>query len=309
MVGPTAGATQWAAPCDKYSLRASGIGSIHAPVSISAYLYNAQAVSVLQYIAQFREPPERMIGLERIALHRILHFATNSLTRNGYLNLVRLGGPSLRSVQCTCRAALFTSSMRFKPTWQAWMGQIRKAVHDHGTLRESAEGMLSPSFWDSLPMAASLEAAYAGWPKEEGFDVPIQNAKIEITNAKVALNEVSCRPHKVAVQAIAYRHLFKFLHPDDNHIVLGRRLRFILGTFCADGWLDAVAPLLSQLKCFESVQVLRTWSNSWSTSHRYHETHRLPCLLGMIAYLTTQVARYFISTSVPLSDMCFRLSV
>ena len=39
-------------------------------------------------------------------------------------------------------------------------------------------------------------------------------------------------------------------------------------------------PLLSQLKCFESVQVLRTWSNSWSTSYRYHETHRLPCLLG-----------------------------
>ena len=41
-----------------------------------------------------------------------------------------------------------------------------------------------------------------------------------------------------------------------------------------------MAPLLSQLKCFESVQVLRTWSNSWSTSYRYHETHRLPCLLG-----------------------------
>ena len=28
------------------------------------------------------------------------------------------------------------------------------------------------------------------------------------------------------------------------------------------------------------MQVLRTWSNSWSISYRYHETHRLPCLLG-----------------------------
>jgi hypothetical protein len=140
--------------------------------------------------------------------------------------------------------------------------------------------MLSASFWDSPPIAAPLEAAYAGWPKEEGFDVPIRNAKIEITSEGVALNEVSCRPHQVAVQAIAYRHLFKFLHPDDNCIILSRRLHFILGKFCADGWLDAVTPLLSQLKCFESVQVLRTWSNSWSTSYRYHESRRLPCLLG-----------------------------
>jgi hypothetical protein len=160
------------------------------------------------------------------------------------------------------------------------MRQIRKAVHDLGTLRETAEGMLSPSFWDSPPIAASLEAAYAGWPKEERFDVPINSAKAEISSKGVALNQMSCSPHKVAVQAIAYRHLFKFLHPDDNCIVLSRRLRFILGTFCADGWFDAVTPLLSQLKCYESVQVLRTWSNSWSTSYRYHESRRLPCLLG-----------------------------
>ena len=25
---------------------------------------------------------------------------------------------------------------------------------------------------------------------------------------------------------------------------------------------------------------MRTWSNSWSTSYRYHESRRLPCLLG-----------------------------
>jgi hypothetical protein len=108
----------------------------------------------------------------------------------------------------------------------------------------------------------------------------IRSAKTEITSKGVALNEMSCSPHQVAVQAIACRHLFEFLHPDDNCIGHSRRLRFILGTFCADGWLDAVTPLLSQLKCYESVQVLRTWSNSWSTSYRYHESRRLPCLLG-----------------------------
>ena len=65
----------------------------------------------------------------------------------------------LRSVQCTCKAALFSTSVRFKPTWEAWLRQIKQAVQDHGSLIEIAEGLLSPSFWDSLPMAASLDMA------------------------------------------------------------------------------------------------------------------------------------------------------
>ena len=31
---------------------------------------------------------------------------------------------------------------------------------------------------------------------------------------------------------------------------------------------------------YEASQVLKTWCNSWSTSYRYHEGTRLPCLLG-----------------------------
>jgi len=173
MVGPASGASQWTAPCEKYSSRARNIGSVHAPIRISAYMYNVQAVSVLQYIAQFREPPKMLMEMERTALHRVLHFATNALTRNGYLNLFRLGGPSLRSVECTCRAALFNSSVRFKSTWEAWMIQLRKATLDNGTLCEIDGGTLSPLFWDSLPMAASLEAAFAGWPREKGLGEPI----------------------------------------------------------------------------------------------------------------------------------------
>jgi len=283
MAGPASNATQWTDPCEKYKLRARGIGSIHAPISISAYLYNTQAVSVLQYVAQFRELPVHMIETERVALHRILHFATNALTRNGFLNLHRFGGPLLRSVQCIGRAALFNSSMRFKSTWEAWLGQLRQAVLDHGTLVEIQQCLLSPSFWDSLPMAASLEAAFTGWPKEEGLHAPIHNAKAEITELLGTQRSpfaMTFMPHKVSVQAIAYRNLFDVLHPDDNLKILSRRLHSILGIFCAEGWLDAVTPTLRKLKCYEAIQVLRTWSNSWSTSYRYHEARKLPCLLG-----------------------------
>jgi len=283
MVGPASNASQWDDPCEKYKLRASGIGSTHAPISISAYLYNTQAVSVLQYVAQFRELPKHMMEAERVALHRILHFATNALTRNGFLNLHRLGGPSLRSVQCTCRAALFNSSVRFKSTWEAWMAQLQKALLDHGTLMEIHECLLSPSFWDSLPMAASLEAAFTGWPKEDGFCGPIQTTMEEITEVlgtQVSSFALTSSPRKAPVQAIAYRNLFESLHPDDNLKILSRRLHSTLGIFCVEGWLDDVTPTLRKLKCYEVVQVLRTWSNSWSTSYRYHESRKLPCLLG-----------------------------
>ena len=87
---------------------------IHAPISISTNLYNTQAVSVIQYIAQFRDLPEHVVESERVALHRVLHFATNSLTWNGFLNFHCLGGPLLRSVQCTSRMALFQRFCAFQ---------------------------------------------------------------------------------------------------------------------------------------------------------------------------------------------------
>ena len=34
------------------------------------------------------------------------------------------------------------------------------------------------------------------------------------------------------------------------------------------------------LPCTVATQVLKTWINSWATSHRFHERIRLPCLLG-----------------------------
>jgi len=184
------------------------------------------------------------------------------------------------------------------------MIQLRKATLDHGSLVEIDGGTLSPLFWDSLPMAASLEAAFAGWPREEGLGESIDKTKEILKDKGVSFNAACFQPHKVAVQAIAYRNLFDFLHPDDNSSVLSRRLHSILGSARAEGWLEAVVPSLRKLKCFEVVQVLRTWSNSWSTSYRYHESRLLPCLLGcpgeadnMIHYARCPLIQEYVSAA------------
>ncbi len=39
---------------------------------------------------------------------------------------------------------------------------------------------------------------------------------------------------------------------------------------------------LKRHKAHEVIQIARTWFNSWSTTHRFHEESRLPCLLGCV---------------------------
>ena len=101
MLGPEASKTQWSASIKKYIDRAASIGGTR-PLSISVYLYNCQAVSVLQYIGQFCTPPKSLTAFERKALHQVLHFATNSMTVASYLYLASVGGPVLSSAVCTC---------------------------------------------------------------------------------------------------------------------------------------------------------------------------------------------------------------
>ena len=38
--------------------------------------------------------------------------------------------------------------------------------------------------------------------------------------------------------------------------------------------------LLRTMRCHEAMQVIKTWTNSWATSGRYHENPIFPCLFG-----------------------------
>ena len=48
---------QWNGVLNKYVFRATAIGLSGAPASISAYLYNTNAVSILQFLAQLSPMP------------------------------------------------------------------------------------------------------------------------------------------------------------------------------------------------------------------------------------------------------------
>jgi len=85
---------------------------------------------------------------------------------------------------------------------------------------------------------------------------------------------------RMQVQGIAAKELMGSIYPSDIASVLQRRLRRILGSSFNPGSLDSALQLLPELKPFQVMQVIKTWSNAWATTHRFHESGRLPCLLG-----------------------------
>ena len=79
---------------------------------------------------------------------------------------------------------------------------------------------------------------------------------------------------------MAYPEFLRLLYPDDLAILLQRRLQKIIGPNFSPDSLAPALLVVKSLKPHVAVQVLKTWSNAWATSHRFHESRRLPCLFG-----------------------------
>ena len=70
------------------------------------------------------------------------------------------------------------------------------------------------------------------------------------------------------------------MYPDDLTKLLQRRLHTILCVSFEPDSLDLALPVLRTLKPHIAVQVIKTWANSWATSHRFHEACRLFYIFG-----------------------------
>ena len=70
----------WKGALKKIHSRVDNITQVHENGFSSVRHYNLKALPTLGYIAQLVRPPANFSKLERSALHRILHIATNSLS-------------------------------------------------------------------------------------------------------------------------------------------------------------------------------------------------------------------------------------
>ena len=87
-------------------------------------------------------------------------------------------------------------------------------------------------------------------------------------------------------------HFFAHVSRTHGLILLAVRYR----TLCPVGppldtqWLNApeFAQSSKKLGIGKFMMIIKTWANSWSTSDRYHEETRLPCIMGCQCFVSCE---------------------
>jgi hypothetical protein len=288
-MGPVAGASQWTKPFTKYAARAKAIALMHAPPTASAYNYNMKAVPILCYKPQLTLIPDRIEQLERpLALH-VMHFATNSLDDKTLFTLNAFGGPTIRSARASALAALARAARKTLPSWEQKAELIRGSRGNHSAIGSIINGKCWGEFWDSPPIAITLEAAAKHFTESAValLGLPprsfIMRHRVRIERASKAAERALLRNPKLPTQKTFYNEFLKAFYGDMQIGIFEKRLRVAFSSVCNPlpiiDW-DPAARILKSAPAHVVIMVLKTWSNSWSTSDRYHDGRIEHCCFG-----------------------------
>ena len=168
---------------------------------------------------------------------------------------------------------MYRTAAKTCPNWQQWISQLRESAQAKGSLQMIATGNFSPDFWDTKPFAACLEDAWLGFPSDPSWSSPgtqLVNSHQENMFPSAPIPGISFDPK---VQALAYKVLHQYSGKSDLFETVGRRIANWLGyipiEFVPDQF-EFASSLLRKMRCHEAMQIVKTWTNSWVTSVRYH---------------------------------------
>ena len=229
------------------------IAQTHAGISITSYLYNTTAVSVLLYIAQLVPLPQNFGFAERSAMNNVLHLATNAFTFNTYYSIPLGGGPKLYSASAAALASMFRMSWNTRHIWQAWKAQLMQISHDALPMTQWSNGHFYQEFWDSEPISCNLNHAWLGFPGNKRFSHAVARARDHL------LSEPSC---ETSVQAKAHKCLVQVGFPKDLQAHVSKHFSQFLGAHVgSQGSLDLTECFTSmwKLRKHEAMQVIKTW--------------------------------------------------
>ena len=88
----------------------------------------------------------------------------NALRESDYFQLHKYGGPKFNSVSASCAAALFLTALATVTSWPKWISQLEACAKECLPIELSAGGIITPTYWDSEPLALNLKHAYNGFP-------------------------------------------------------------------------------------------------------------------------------------------------
>ena len=280
----------------------SEISSQSLPHGLAVGRYISRTVSVLGYVAQIVSPPPHLKQLELAAGGKVMGFATNSLSTSTMFSMDKFGGhkliqPSVYMAACMIRAAAKTLD-----GFDALHSAIAQAAIDGLALRPAGLGEIIPMGWDSPAFCTSLYNAKRG--VIQGWPSPSVQSGLTMMVAQYRNGEL-----KGAFQGKVYKFLHSCIVPD-WHDLLNRRALILCvnSVHLLPVQLDSsFEGLYSRIckKCSKTVNtcVIKSWSHSWCTSSRFHESPVLPCIFGcsdqedmLSHYLSCEPVRTIISS-------------
>jgi len=276
MLGPTAGEAQWKSVFRKFSQRVNMISNTHSPTSTSIHLYNTHCVSLLGYVAQLVPLPQSFEAIERKAIHKMLHLATNSMTVNEFMHLDKFNLLPIKSCKVSCLSAQIRCAQSTLPFFEEWLPSIHSLSMQVLPISQIATGASSPAFWDSVPFAVNLKSARSGFPELTNVNKGFSEAMQEVSSAH--RNKT-----KPKLQKILYKHLLPSIYPLSTSHLIAKRARDLAPAQADDvdlQQIEAACSLLRKLPHYACSHIVKTWVNSWATSDRFHEEVRHKCFFG-----------------------------
>lgn len=154
-----------------------------APIKLNVHTFNTRVVPIGSYISQLLPCPKKFEATERVFLHTILRLPQNALCHSDFYQLQCLGGLKIRSITVAAASALFRTASKTLTSWPEWIRQLEVASAEH--LPCAVSPSLSPSFWDSPPIACNLREACLGFPSDPRWCEGTSNAIQKIHTASL----------------------------------------------------------------------------------------------------------------------------
>jgi len=293
VIGPTAGANQWRSCLEKYISGCKAIGASGVAVSVAAHSYNTRVAPLLAYKSQLVPLDESATKTEIYGLQKVLHVATNALSHNAFFNLSAVGGPALKSIRVQAKAAMIRAAAVTLPQWPEWIQQLRVSAERHLSVDLFCAGKLSGKHWDSTCLAWNLQNAWSGFPQDAQWAGPGELC-VRLLEDKAHARPTPGHPNYKGIQKDLYKILVAVTYPDGMVSFVVTKISKLSPTASPNEWqVSEALRVLRSLRKHDAMCVLKTWTNSWSTSKRYHEDPIFPCLLGCSAGGIDDLEHYY----------------
>jgi len=299
-LGPGGESKQWEAPIAKHKERAEEIARLDLPMQLSGARYNSRAVTVLGYVAQLSPLPKGLCNVELASGSKALGFAPRALSNGALFSLdswkgVKLVQPSLYALACRIRAAAKTLS---------------------GFASQHNE-LVKPAL-DGVPLGRALDPATCDMPIPDGWSRQAFSSTLFLTSelgglecnseqreaVRAVLSDFRQGSGRKNLQSRVYKALVENRSSDWGPLLERRVAMFRAdwlkcpaqaqvtpraGSFlmpspaawhCSSNVTQAWAMTMKGLGVSNVMITLKTWTNAWCTTTRYHEMHLWPCIFG-----------------------------